>query len=89
MKKILSLVSLSLLLLILFTACGSIKPANEIEINPLPAPERTEYVPDPLNVEFFNTTYYEMSNWIKYPNTTSTVTETPGTEDIPTEDSAT
>lgn len=64
MKKIALIIAL-LLVLSLFTACSFEREPAET-IDPLPAPEAPVYVPEPLDVEFFNTSYKNMSNWIKY-----------------------
>ena len=67
MKKIALIIAL-LLSLSLFTACSlGREPADTID--PLPPPEAPAYVPEPLDVEFFNTSYQNMSNWVKYGDT--------------------
>jgi len=88
MKKTVSILILALLLLSVFTACASSETTKANSLNPLPPPARPEYIPDPLNVEFFNTSYTGMSNWIKYPNTPTETTDAPTGEEPPTEDSA-
>ena len=65
MKKIILLLTVSLLMLSLFTACG-MHETEAGSLNPGPAPQHPEYVPEPLTVEFFNTSYKAMSPWTKY-----------------------
>lgn len=82
MKKLISLLLLALTLLALFTACGG-QQATQGGLTPSPPPEKPEYVPDPLSVEFFNTNYAGMSPWTKYPNHTVAL---PEADETPTED---
>ena len=86
MKRILIFLLCALLLASL-VSCGSI---DEPVLNPGPAPENPPYVPTPLAVEFFYTTYQNMSPWKKYtdgtPNTAPVTSEEQPAIASPTEE---
>lgn len=88
MKKTIPFICLALLLVFVFVGCAASETTKGGSLNPLPPPTPPTYTPDPLNVEFFSTSYQGMSNWIKYPNTPTTTTDTEINEELPAEDSA-
>ncbi|MBQ7365403.1 MAG: hypothetical protein IJW46_07375 [Clostridia bacterium] len=101
MKKLLLLLFLVTLLTLVFVSCN--QPDDSV-LTPNTAPPLPPYVPEPLTVEFFNTSYKNMSQWQKYPigenlspdlpeaetSTEAIVTSTlPETTDTPTTDTPT
>ena len=80
-----------LFLLVAITLTISLSSCVEIDkgIHVNPPPDTTAYVPDPLNIEFFDETpYTKMSPFQKYPTQNIVTTETstsqsPSTEEEP------
>ena len=86
MKKTVLILMLLLTLLSLFTACATPSETAQSSLSPLPPPAKPPYVPEPLNVEFFNTGYSNMSPWQAYPSKKAEVTEAPNFTTASTEE---